>query len=63
MPMKTKRITKSRVAVGAGITGGLIFLLFFYFSVGLEGDRLFLLGGSFGTVLVTSIAFLLMNSR
>ena len=61
--MKSKRINRTRTAVGVGITGGLIFLLFYFTFVGLAIDDLYLIAGLFGSVLLTSIAFLLLNSK
>ena len=61
--MKSKRINRTRTAVGVGITGGLIFLLFYFTFVGLAIDDLYLIAGLFGSVLLTSITFLLLNSK
>ena len=61
--MKLKRINRTRTAVGVGITGGLIFLLFYYSFVGLALDDLYLITGLFGSFLLTSLAFLLLNSN
>ncbi|MEN8789434.1 MAG: hypothetical protein ABF293_07070 [Flavobacteriaceae bacterium] len=61
--MKSNRINRTTTAVGVGITGGLIFLLFYYSFIGLAIDDLYLIAGLFGSVLLTSIAFLLLNSK
>jgi hypothetical protein len=60
--MKISSITKGKIAVFTGITGGLIFLLFFFFGFGIPTDDIFMLGGLFGTILFTSFVFLLLNS-
>ena len=61
--MKSKRINRTLTAVGVGITGGLIFLLFYFFAVGIETSDLYLIAGLFASVLLTSMAFLLLNSK
>ena len=61
--MKSKRINKTRTAVGVGITGGLVFLLFYFFAVGVEMHDLYLIAGLFGSVILTSVAFLLLNGK
>ena len=61
--MKSKRINRTRAAVGVGITGGLIFLLFYFTFVGLAIDDLYLIAGLFASILITSLAFLLLNNK
>ncbi len=61
--MKSKRINKTRTAVGVGIAGGLIFLLFYFFSVGVELHDLYLIAGFFASVLLPGVAFFLLNSK
>jgi hypothetical protein len=60
--MKISSITKTKIAVFTGITGGLIFLLFLFFGFGIPTDDIFILGGLFATILFTSITFVLLNS-
>ena len=61
--MKTKRNTKTRIAILVGITGGFVFLLFYLYSFGLEGDDLLFLAGLFGTIVLTGTAFFVLNSK
>ncbi|MGI9547366.1 MAG: hypothetical protein ACR2MM_09025 [Flavobacteriaceae bacterium] len=60
--MKINRITKTGIALVAGITGGLVFLLFFFFGIGIKPGNFYVLVGLFATIIFTTIVFLLMNS-
>jgi len=60
--MKISSITKTKIAVFTGITGGLIFLIYFFFGFGIPTDNIYILGGLCGTILFTSLIFLLLNS-
>lgn len=59
--MKIKKVTKNGIAVITGIAGGLIFLLFLFFGIGVTTNDLFILTGLFGTVIFTMFIFLLLN--
>lgn len=61
--MKSGRINRNRTAIGVGITGGLVFLLFYYFAVGIQLDDFYLISGLFASVLLTGLSFLLLNSK
>lgn len=60
--MKINRITKTKIAVFTGITGGLIFLLFIFYGIGIKASSFSIIAGLFGTIVFTSLVFLLINT-
>ncbi len=60
---KSDRLIRTKIAIGAGIAGGLVYLLFFFFFIGLDSNPLYLLLGLLASVILTSLLFLFLNYK